>query len=186
MSHGAAVSRIRLFEVIDPDKLAQPLKLPAGGSAPPSLFWREEMADGIIDPQDRTTGHRQSDRLVSQQSRTDAVPGHEHLQQGSARVRCLPALGLDAARRQRLGVLRQLRRKHLWAEIVELMGEYGFDVLPYYEYSGSKGYKGLGNQRRARPLTRDDAYTHITLGRIGQRRYHGPRYRTKISKRCST
>jgi len=42
------------------------------------------------------------------------------------------------------------------------MGGYGFDVLPYYEYSGSKGYKGLGNQRRARPLTRDDAYTHIT------------------------
>ena len=42
------------------------------------------------------------------------------------------------------------------------MGEYGFDVLPYYEYSGSKGYKGLGNQRRAKPLTRDDAYTHIT------------------------
>jgi len=40
--------------------------------------------------------------------------------------------------------------------------EDGFDVLPYYEYSGSKGYKGLGNQRRARPLTRDDAYTHIT------------------------
>jgi hypothetical protein len=51
--------------------------------------------------------------------------------------------------------------KHLWAEIVGLMGDYGFDVLPYYEYSGSKGYKGLGNERRCRPLTRDDAYTHI-------------------------
>jgi hypothetical protein len=42
------------------------------------------------------------------------------------------------------------------------MGEEGFNVLPYYEYSGSKGYKGLGNQRRAKPLTRNDAYTHIT------------------------
>ena len=42
------------------------------------------------------------------------------------------------------------------------MGGHGFDVLPYYEYSGSKGYKGLGNERRARPLTRDDAYTHIS------------------------
>ena len=42
------------------------------------------------------------------------------------------------------------------------MGRYGFEVLPYYEYSGSKGQEGLGNQRRAKPLTRDDAYTHIT------------------------
>jgi len=41
------------------------------------------------------------------------------------------------------------------------MGSYGFDVLPYYEYSGSKGKQGLGPQRRAKPLTRDDAYSHI-------------------------
>ncbi len=75
--------------------------------------------------------------------------------------------------------------KHLWAEIVELMGEYGFDVLPYYEYSGSKGYKGLGNQRRSRPLTRDDAYTHISLGRIGQRRYHRSGHASTTFKRCS-
>jgi hypothetical protein len=51
--------------------------------------------------------------------------------------------------------------KHLWADIVALMGKYGFDLLPYYEYAGSKGSKGLGNQRRAKPLTRDDAYSHI-------------------------
>jgi hypothetical protein len=52
-------------------------------------------------------------------------------------------------------------KKDLWGQIVEVMGKEGFSVLPYYEYSGSKGYQGLGNQRRAKPLTRDDAYTHI-------------------------
>jgi hypothetical protein len=52
--------------------------------------------------------------------------------------------------------------KDLWKQIVGLMGTHGFSILPYYEYSGSKGQKGLGNQRRARPLTRDDAYTHIS------------------------
>jgi hypothetical protein len=36
-------------------------------------------------------------------------------------------------------------------------------VLPYYEYCGSKGgAKGLGYQKRCKPLGRDDAYTHIT------------------------
>jgi len=51
--------------------------------------------------------------------------------------------------------------KHWWAEIVALMGTYGFDVLPYYEYSGSKGKNGIGHQRRCKPLGRDDAYTHV-------------------------
>jgi hypothetical protein len=51
--------------------------------------------------------------------------------------------------------------KDLWGQIVALMGKEGISVLPYYEYAGSKGYKGLGNQRRAKPLTRNDAYTHI-------------------------
>jgi hypothetical protein len=51
--------------------------------------------------------------------------------------------------------------KGLWEQIVRLMGERGFCVLPYYEYSGSKGKQGLGFQRRAKPLARDDAFTHI-------------------------
>jgi hypothetical protein len=55
----------------------------------------------------------------------------------------------------------QGKYKDLWGNIVKLMGERGFTILPYYEYAGSKGVKGLGFQRRAKPLTRDDAYTHI-------------------------
>ncbi|CAN5412086.1 hypothetical protein BH10PLA1_BH10PLA1_04750 [soil metagenome] len=51
--------------------------------------------------------------------------------------------------------------KNTWSQVVQVMGEHGFDILPYYEYAGSKGKNGLGPQRRAKPLTRDDAFTHI-------------------------
>jgi hypothetical protein len=43
------VSHIRLFEVVDPDKLAQLVNLPPDELPRRHLFWREEMADGIID-----------------------------------------------------------------------------------------------------------------------------------------
>ncbi len=52
--------------------------------------------------------------------------------------------------------------KGWWEQIVALMGQHGFEVLPYYEYSGSKGDKGLGYERRCKPLARSDGYyTHI-------------------------
>ncbi|NQU19733.1 MAG: hypothetical protein HQ567_00510 [Candidatus Nealsonbacteria bacterium] len=161
MSQGAAVSRIRLFEVVNPDALAQPLNLPPAELPRRRLFWREEMADGIID------------RKTDQPGIADPLDWYRH------KAELMRFLGMNTYSKDLLEfgacqhwdstpggshdwVFHDPTTKHLWAEIVEMMGRYGFDVLPYYEYSGSKGYKGLGNQRRARPLTRDDAYTHIT------------------------
>lgn len=161
LSQGIAVSRIRLFEVVDPDKLAQPLTLPPADLPHRRLFWREEMADGIID--------RKTDR-----------PGiADPLDWYRYKAELMRFLGMNTYSKDLLEfgacqhwdptplggndwVFFDAATKDLWAQIVALMGGYGFDVLPYYEYAGSKGYKGLGNQRRARPLTRDDAYTHIT------------------------
>jgi hypothetical protein len=160
LSEGAAVGRLRLFEVIDPERLVQPLNLPPAGLPRRHLFWREEMADGIID--------RKTDR-----------PGiAEPLDWYRHKADLMQFLGMNTYSKDLLEfgacqhwdstphggndwVFHDNATKHLWGEIVQLMGGYGFDILPYYEYSGSKGYKGLGNQRRARPLTRDDAYTHI-------------------------
>lgn len=161
MSKGAAVSHIRLYEVVDPDKLAQPMNLPPEDLPRRRLFWREEMADGIVD--------RKTDRPGI----ADPIDWYRH------KAELMRFLGMNTYSKDLLEfgacqhwdsaphggnnwVFHDNSLKHLWPEIVELMGGYGFDVLPYYEYSGSKGYKGLGNQRRARPLTRDDAYTHIT------------------------
>src|SRR5690606_32422551 len=41
----------------------------------------------------------------------------------------------------------------LWDDIIDISNNHGFDVLPYYEYAGSEGSNGLGNQRRAKPLS---------------------------------
>ncbi len=161
LSHGAAVSHIRLYEVIEPDKLVQgmaslPTELPHR-----RLFWREEMADGIID--------RKTDQLGI----TNPIDWYRN------KAELMRFLGMNTYSKDLLEfgacqhwdssphggndwVFFDNTTKDLWGEIVQLMGQYGFDLLPYYEYSGGKGYKGLGNQRRAKPLTRDDAYTHIT------------------------
>jgi hypothetical protein len=161
MSKGAAVGRIRLFEVVDPDQLAQALNLPPEDLPRRHLFWREEMADGIID------------RKTDQPGITNPIDWYRY------KAELMRFLGMHTYSKDLLEfgacqhwdstphggndwVFHDSQTKHLWAEIVELMSDYDFDVLPYYEYSGSKGYKGLGNQRRARPLTRDDAYTHIS------------------------
>ena len=161
MSKGAAVSRIRLYEVVDPDKLAMPLKLPPKGLPRRRIFWREEMADGVIG------GKEPEDRGVDQ-----ALDWYRY------KAELMRFLGINTFTKDLLEfgacqhwdstpyggnewVYHNSGMKGLWAQVVELMGSYGFDVLPYYEYSGSKGAKGLGNQRKAKPLTRDDAYTHI-------------------------
>jgi hypothetical protein len=161
LSAGAAASRIRLFEVLDPEKLTQPVTLPPPDLPRRRLFWREEMADGVIDRKTDQPGI--ANPLDWYRYKADLMRflgmntySKDLLEFGACQHWDSTPLGGND------WVFHDATTKHLWAEIVELMGGYGFDVLPYYEYSGSKGYKGLGNQRRARPLTRDDAYTHIS------------------------
>jgi len=161
LSHGAAVARVRLFEVVNPESLRQPLATLPEGLPRRHLFWREEMADGIID------------------RKTDQVGVTNPLDWYRYKAERMRFLGMNTFSKDLLEfgacqhwdssphggndwVFHDAQTQHLWAEIVTLMGGYGFHILPYYEYSGSKGYQGLGNQKRARPLTRDDAYTHVT------------------------
>jgi hypothetical protein len=160
MSRGAAVSRLQLFEVVDPERLLQPLNLPPAELPRRHLFWREEMADGIIDRKTDLPGI--DDPLDWYRHKADLMQflgmntySKDLLEFGACQHWDSTPHGGNA------WVYHDSTTRHLWAEIVELMGGYGFTILPYYEYSGSKGAKGLGNQRRSRPLTRDDAYTHI-------------------------
>ncbi len=161
-SHGAAVSRIRLFEVPEPEQLYCPLRLPPNDLPHRHLFWREEMADGVI------AGQKEVDRGLK-------TPLDWYRYKAST----MRFLGMNTFCKDLLEfgacqgwdsspgggnqwVYFNSAHKDLWGGIVELMGKHDFNVLPYYEYSGSKGQNGLGNQRRAKPLTRDDAFTHIT------------------------
>ncbi len=160
-SAGAAVSRIRLLAVPEPEKLYLSPSLPPGELPHRHIFWREEMADGVIG------GKKNALRGIT-----------EPLDWYSYKARLMHFLGINTYSKDLLEfgacqhwdstdgggnawVYFNAEHKDLWKSIVSLMGENGFNVLPYYEYSGSKGQKGLGFERRAKPLTRDDAYTHI-------------------------
>ena len=160
-SKGAAVARIRLYEVLEPEKLKANYTPPPAGLPRRHLFWREEMADGVID------GEKEEERGVK-----------DRLDWYRFKARLMHFLGMNTYAKDLLefGAVQHwdttphggnqwaffnAGMKDLWGQIVGVMGQEGFGVLPYYEYSGSKGYQGLGNQRRAKPLTRDDAYTHI-------------------------
>ena len=161
-SHGAAVSRIRLLEVPDPERLYSELRLPPAELPRRHLFWREEMADGVI------AAEKEEERGIK-----DPLDWYRY------KASTMRFLGMNTYSKDLLEfgacqhwdsspgggnewVYYNAAHKDRWAEIVDMMGEVRLHVLPYYEYSGSKGMNGLGNQRRAKPLTRDDAYTHIT------------------------
>lgn len=160
-SRGIAVRRIRLFEIADPAALK--LKLPQLPAGLPRrhIFWREEMADGVID------SAKPEERGIAK-----PLDWYRH------KAALMHFLGVNTFSKDLLEfgacqhwdstpgggndwVFFNAKLKDLWGQIVELMGKEGFEVLPYYEYAGSRGYKGIGHQRRAKPLKRDDAYTHI-------------------------
>jgi hypothetical protein len=162
LSKGLAVARIALYEVVDPDALAQPLHLPPADLPQRRLFWREEMADGVIagkTPETRGLAKEldwyahKADLMSFLGMNTFAK---DLLEFGACQHWDPSAYGGNA------WVHFDARLKDLWGEIVKLMAARGFEVLPYYEYSGSKGDQGLGYQRRCKPLSRDDAYTHIS------------------------
>lgn len=162
LSQGPAVARIALYEVVDVDRLAQPVHSPPRELPHRRIFWREEMADGVIGSKDPT--HR---------GYVDELEWYRN------KAELMRFLGINTYTKDLLEfgacqhwdptlhggnkwVHHDGRTKDLWGRIVKLMGSYGYDVLPYYEYAGSRGDDSLGYQKRAKPLTRDDAYTHIT------------------------
>ena len=161
-SAGAAFSRIRLFEVPDPQRLQLPLVLPPDDLPRRHVFWREEMADGVIESRDATQ-RGLADPLDWYRYKADRAQWlgintfcKDLLEFGACQGwDSTPHGGND-------WVFFNAFHKDLWTGIVDIMGRRGLAILPYYEYSGSKGYRGLGNQRRATPLTRDDAFTHIS------------------------
>jgi hypothetical protein len=162
MSKGAAAARIRLFAVIEPEKLAVKLRLPPKPLPHRRLFWREEMADGVI------AGKTPETRGLK-----------NYLDWYKFKAQRMRFLGMNTFSKDLLEfganqgwdptphggnnwVHFNSAMKDSWGQIVTLMGSYGFDILPYYEYSGSKGYKSLGYERRCKPLARSDGrYTHI-------------------------
>ena len=161
ISAGAAVARIRLFHAPEPDKFA--LKTPALPEGVPArhIFWREEMADGVI-----------SSRKPAENGVDDPTVWYEH------KVRLAKVLGVNTF------CVDLLEFGHnqgwdtapgggndwyvtppfagRWAKTLAMVAKHGMPVMPYYEYAGSTGDKlGIGKLKRCIPLSGEKAYTHI-------------------------
>jgi MYXO-CTERM domain-containing protein len=161
LSKGAAASKIRLWAVPDEEKLALSIAYPPSGLPRRHVFFREEMSDGVVNDADPTK------RGVD-----DPIDWYEY------KAKRMRFLGMNTYAKDLLEFGHnqgwdsgpfggndwyfQTKFPDRWAKIVDVATKYGFEVLPYYEYAGSKGYKGYGFEKRAKPLTRDDAYTHVS------------------------
>ena len=161
LSKGAAVSGIRLYAAPTTTSYYAPIKFP--GTLPKRhLFFREEMADGVINQPDGVNlGVTNRVNWFAYKARLMKFLGmntfsKDLLEFGHNQ-------GWDSALHGGNNWVYQSRFPTLWSDTITMLQGYDLNVLPYYEYHGSRGGSlSLGYQKRAIPLTRDDAYTHIT------------------------
>ena len=152
VAQGAAVSRIRLYRLLDEEKYEQPIHLPPSPLPHRHVFFREEMADRVIDHPDSNERAVPDDadwyeykmrlmRFLGIRTFTKDILEFGHNQ------------GFDAARFGGYQWWIEPSFKDRWARIVQRLQGYAFEALPYYEYAGSTGATlGLGPQRRSQPL----------------------------------
>jgi hypothetical protein len=160
LSAGAAISRIRLYAVPDPSAFNLRYIPPPEDLPKRHLFWREEMSDGVID------GAAEEERGVA-----------DELEWFRYTVRLMEFLGFNTFCKDLLEFghnqgwdsasyggnewINESRTPGRWTAILDMLQESDFSVLPYYEYAGSIGPKGLGSQKLALPLNGNPDYTHI-------------------------
>jgi len=165
LSAGAAVARIRLFEVADPAKLNVKLRFPPKGLPRRHIFWREEMSDGVV-----------HSRRPDQRGLANETDWFEH------KARLMGFLGIDTFCKDLLEFGHnqgwdategggnawywQSKTPKRWQQILAMLRTYDVSVLPYYEYCGGMGQNGLGKERRCRTLSGKRTYTHIKWSEI--------------------
>lgn len=156
-SAGAAVWRLRLFEIDNIEQYDAQLTLPPDGLPRRHTFVREEMGDGAI-----------NSRSAPERAFDDPVQLYRN------KARLYRFLGMDTMSKDLLEFgatqgwdtgnsdwFTEHKFPHLWAGIIDAAAAEGLNVLPYYEYAGSKGKLGLGMEQRAEPLKGPGDYTHV-------------------------
>lgn len=162
LSRGAAVAKIRLYEAPAAPAYHASLNLPPTGLPRRHLFVREEMSDGVIN-QDAGPYLGVTNRVnwVEYKARQLKFLGMNTF--STDLLEFSHNQGWDSTAYGGNNWVFQSRYPTLWADTLTMLERYDLDVLPYYEYGGSRGYAGLGYERRAKPLARtDDAYTHVS------------------------
>ncbi len=168
---GAAVSRIVLCEIPDETKCYAKINFP-DGLPRRHIFWREEMSDAAP-----LQGGKDKRRCL------DQLDWIRH------KCRQMKMLGMDTYMKDLLefghvqhwdpNVIRpnwawsaDAESNSLWERIVDMVTkEYGFTLLPYFEWYGNlgadyQGKKAYGNRKPCEPLhakegDKKDSYTHI-------------------------
>ena len=169
LSNGVAVSKIRLYEVLNEESLTVPLNLPPDGLPRRRMFWREEMADVVI-----AMGHKPEERVPERRGLDDIIDWYEQkfkfMQFIGYDTFCTDLLefghnqGWDSTPHGGTSWVNQSSTPDKWERIIDRIKPYGFSVVPYYEYCGSIGSDpnvSLGVQRRAERLDGTGDYTHI-------------------------
>jgi hypothetical protein len=150
-SQGAAIGKIRLYEVAEPEALYAPIHYPPSELPKRRIFWREEMADQIIQTNDPEI-----------QAVDDSIDWYRY------KMRMARVLGINTFTKDLLEfgfnqgwetgdeewVLNaQPPNKDLWTRLVPAATEEGMDLLPYYEYkTGIGSGLSLAKQHRAQKL----------------------------------
>lgn len=169
MAAGAAISKIRLYEVQEPAALTMKLNRPPEGLPQRHIFSREEMADGVI-----ATGHSAAEKDEKLRGVKNIADWFEY------KMKSMQLLGIDTFGKDLLEFghnqgwdsgpgggnawVNQSSTPDLWEQILGLAARYKLNVLPYYEYRGSVGQdktQSLAIQHRARRLDGGERYTHI-------------------------
>lgn len=159
-SAGAAVSRIRLFEVPDPQRFNLKVNRPPADLPQRHIFFREEMADNMINSADE-----------KEWAVKDRTNWFEY------QARLLQFLGVDTFCKDLLEFghnqgwdsgskddwFNKPRHGDRWDRIIAMLSEKypSLYVMPYYEYAGGTGSNGIGRQKRSKTLHGGESYTHI-------------------------
>lgn len=163
LSNGAAVSKIRLYEAPAESVYSAQLNFPSDDLPHRHIFYREEMADGVIwskNPTERGVADS-TDWFEYKAKRMKFLGMNTYttdlLEFGSNQ-------GFDSGPGGGNDWYFVAREPERWGNVLDMLTNYDFDVLPYYEYSGSKGGgdASLGPQKRAIPLNGATVYTHIS------------------------
>ena len=181
LSAGIAVSRILLCRIVDEKAAWAKIPYPPKGLPRRHIFWREEMADGVTDDGGLCDSNDGLD-WIEQKFRAMKIFAQNTYCKDLLEFGHNQGWDVNWKKRNNLPGAKHANWMwggngqdwDIWGRIVPMaVDQYGFDVLPYYEYGGAAGDMScstppLGPQKRAEPLDMDNKpkdhginYTHI-------------------------
>ena len=181
LSAGIAVSRILLCEIVDEKAAWAKINFPPAPLPRRHIFWREEMADGVTAEGGLCDSNQGLD-WIEQKFRAMKIFAQNTYCKDLLEFGHNQGWDVNWKRRNNLPGAKHANWMwggkgqdwDIWGRIVPMaVDQYGFDVLPYYEYGGAAGDMScstppLGPQKRAEPLDMDNKpkdhginYTHI-------------------------